>query len=161
MNISNIKNVISIRKFKLFLSIAFLIPVAIVYSSDVFESYIYKISKHYYAGFFIIIYLLILLYWELKKPYFIQYMDEGDKITFRFYSLLIIGRKYQAIEIPKRLFKTFNIKLFFFDRYESIILSRKTPTGIIDYPPISFSAVSEKDKIKIKNSLTDIEKANN
>lgn len=161
MNISNIKNVISIRKIKLFLSISFLTPVVLAYSTEIFETYIYNMSKHYYSGFFIIIYLLILLYWELKKPYFVQYMDEGDKITFRFYSLLIIGRKYQAIEIPKKVFKTFKIQMFFFNKYESIILSRKTPKGAIDYPPISLSAVSEEDKIKIKNSLSEIEKKYN
>lgn len=161
MNISNIKNVISIRKIKLFLSISFLIPVVLVYSTEIFETYIYNMSKHYYSGFFIIIYLLILLYWELKKPYFVQFMDEGDKITFRFYSLLILGRKYQAFEIPKKSFKTFKIKMFFFNKCESIILSRKTPKGIIDYPPISLSAVSEHDKLKIKSSLSEIEKIYN
>lgn len=161
MNISNIKNVISIRKFKLFLSISFLVPVVLVYSTEIFETYIYSLSKHYYSGFFIIIYFAIMLYWELKKPYFVQYIDEGDKIIFRFYSLLIIGRKYQAIEIPKKAFKTFKIKMFFFNKYESIILSRKTPKGIIDYPPINLSAVSENDRIKIKNSLKEIENSNN
>jgi len=160
MNISNIKNVISIRKFKLYLTISFILPVVLVYLTDIFENYIYKISKHYYAVFFIIIYLLILLYWELKRPYFIQYIDDGDKITFRYYSLLIIGRKYKAIEIPKKLFRTFKIKMFFLNRFESIILSRKTSTGVIDYPPISLSAVSENDTIKIKDSLSKIENQN-
>ncbi|OFX16392.1 MAG: hypothetical protein A2033_18610 [Bacteroidetes bacterium GWA2_31_9] len=156
MNISNIKNVISIRKFKLFLSIGFLVPVVLVYSTNIFESYLFNISKHFYAGFFIAIYLIIMIYWELKRPYFIQYIDEGDKITFRFYSLLIIGRKYKAYEIPKNSFKSFSIKMFFFNREESIILSRKTPTGIVDYQPLSLSAVSEIDRIKIKESLLKI-----
>lgn len=160
MNITNLKNVISIRKFKLFLSIAFLIPIVLAYTTNIYEIYSYKISNHYYASFLFFIYLLIMLYWELKRPYFVQYIDEGDLIIFKFYSLLIIRRRYIKIEIPKKSLKSFKIKKFFFNRFEAIILSRKTSQGIIDYPPINLTAVSEFDKIKIKNSLIEIEKRN-
>lgn len=157
MTISNIKNVIKIRQLKLFATIIVIIPISIAFASD-WYSYIFDLNPFFYAGFFLLIYVGFIAYIEKLKYNYIQYADEGEKIVFRYYPLRIFSRKYKAIEIPKFAFIKFETKISFNNKVEEIILFQKTKKGIFQYPPISISALSENDKIRLKQSLLSFSK---
>jgi hypothetical protein len=156
MNLSNYNEEFKIRSLKLTITIIATIPISIAIFSDVFQDYIYPLHKAVYSLFFVMIYAGFMVYISLLKHYYIHFSDEGDKLTFRFYRMRIIGKKYKAYEIPKKLFKGFESKFSFKGKVEEIILLQKTKTGIFRYPAISISALNKQDAVKIKDIMNKI-----
>jgi hypothetical protein len=156
MILSNYNEEFKIRSLKLTISIIVTIPLSISIFSDLFQDYIYPLHKAYYALFFTLIYIAIMYYLTLLKHYYIYFSDEDNKLTFRFYRMRIIGKKYKAYEIPKKLFVGYEIKTSFNGKVEELILTQKTKNGLFNYPPISLSALSKKDAVILKDILTKI-----
>ena len=59
-------------------------------------------------------------YNTMKIPYFVSYNDHGDMIVMRYYPLSLFNSKKNSIEIPKQQFVKYELKPFFFGRYQKI-----------------------------------------
>jgi len=100
-----------------------------------------------------VIYVLINIFESRKIPYFISYNDHGDMIVLRYYPLSLFNSKKHSIEIPKQQFVKYELKPFFFGRYQKIILYQHFRNQVAGYPPISLSALEEEDRARMLASL--------
>jgi len=99
------------------------------------------------------VYVVISIFNTMKVPYFVSYNDHGDVIVMRYYPLSLFNSKKNSIEIPKQQFVKYELKPFFFGRYQKIILFQHFRNKVVGYPPISLSALNEEDKSRILASL--------
>ncbi|HBX51647.1 MAG: hypothetical protein A2W98_02240 [Bacteroidetes bacterium GWF2_33_38] len=143
-------NLGTIRKIKqklLLINIAFIAIMGVVAMTDYFKDIrIFSIVS------VVVLYLIVLFFISLFKFSYVYFNNSGDKITFRYYPIRIIARKYKAIEIPKDKFLGYKIQQYLNLR-EEIILVQNVKNKNIEYPPISLSALKKQEKEKIYNAL--------
>ena len=147
MIIDNEEQIDTIKKSKIIFVSVFIILLAVGW----FE--FLPIKWYISFAIVIILYLVFIQFWKKNKFTYLRYSDNGDFLEFKFYKLIssVGSPKYQMIKIPKRKFTKY--ETINNGKNESIVLIQKTKTGNFKYPPISLSAVSEKDKEKLKKNL--------
>ena len=147
MIIDNEEQVDSIKKSKIIFVSVFILLLALGW----FEF----IPVKWYIAFAVVIvlYIVFIQIWKRQNFTFIRYSDNGDFLEFKFYKLIsTVGTpKYKMIKIPKKKFAKYEIQNK--GKNESIVLVQKTKTGNFKYPPISLSALPDKDKEKLKKNL--------
>jgi len=111
------------------------------------------LSEFHAMIFVAALYVVISIFNTMKIPYFVSYNDHGDMIVMRYYPLSLFNSKKNSIEIPKQQFVKYELKPFFFGRYQKIILFQHFRNKVVGYPPISLSALDEEDKNRILASL--------
>ena len=111
------------------------------------------LSEFHAMIFVAALYVVISIINTMKIPYFVSYNDHGDMIVMRYYPLSLFNSKKNSIEIPKQQFVKYELKPFFFGRYQKIILFQHFRNKVVGYPPISLSALDEEDKNRILASL--------
>lgn len=144
-----IENKLEAAKIRLsYIIIVFVLSILILWSA--LKELPYNIyNTAIFASLVFIVYLVMVL---LKLFYF--YMnDSGQKIVVRFFNIHPFLQKYKAIEIPKKALAGYEIKTSFFDLKAELILAVKTKKGEIEYPPVSISALSRKDRKRLINAL--------
>ena len=152
MKFDNKKNTYNIWLYK-FIATVVLSPLIIVFSfATYFKHPFLGIDRGLWVGFFALLYLTVILYHRLRKPNYILYSDNGNKITLRYFPVKAFNHKKHSIEIPKNKFVKFEI--IYASKYNSLVLYQNFKSGIGKYPPISLSALSKKDVSRLKRSLT-------
>lgn len=110
-------------------------------------------SNHYfYIGLGILSSVLYLLL-ALSKPHYFAFADRNEKLVFRFYNTHPFLMKPRAIEIHKKLLSKYEIKESLFGLRKELILSQKTPKGIVKYPPLSLGALGPQQRLKLEKAL--------
>ncbi len=100
-----------------------------------------------------VIYIIYnIISYHINFSYF-SFRDDQESLMFRFVSLRPLDNNKKAIKISKRDFAGFKFEKSFFGYKENLILSIKTKKGVANYPPISLSALSQKHKLMLKQSL--------
>ncbi len=100
-----------------------------------------------------VIYIIYnIISYHINFSYF-SFRDDQESLMFRFVSLRPLDNNKKAIKISKHDFAGFKFEKSFFGYKENLILSIKTKKGIANYPPISLSALSQKHKLMLKQSL--------
>jgi hypothetical protein len=87
---------------------------------------------------------------------YIYYCDEDGKIVFRFYQLNGFSTSKLSYEIPKKEFTGFKVEKKYRNIRENIVVFRKYQGNIVNYPPISISALTKSEKGKLLRSLSAI-----
>ncbi|MDA3955065.1 MAG: hypothetical protein PF485_15585 [Bacteroidales bacterium] len=142
---------ISIRRYLII--IAYFISIIILLVSDLVKNQIFGIDKSSYVVAITILYVMYILFVYTLNYNFFSYNDDGSKLIFRFVSLRAFDNKKRAIEINKKDFAGYKIKISFFNLRQDLVVKIKTKKGIANYPPISLTALSLKHKKMLKNSL--------
>ena len=153
MTFDNSKTIISLR-IKLFIA-------TIILMAFLAMSYIIKMIRFPLLGMgdsawtlILIGIWLILAFIPMVLNYqFINYSDEGDLITFRYFTAGIVGGKKNSVEINKTTFAGYKIEITFFGLIQSITLLQKLQGGVAKYPPVYISALTREEKAKVINSL--------
>lgn len=122
------------------------ISIAVLYATYFFDNNFPKIKKEYFLISFISLYVIINIVRLIMRYSYFYFDDDTPNLTFRFFHLVPFGAKRLAFSIPKRAFYDFKIEKNFFGFRKDLILFQKTKEKIINYPPISLSAVKKKDK---------------
>lgn len=100
-----------------------------------------------------VIYIIYnIISYHINFSYF-SFRDDQESLMFRFVSMRPLDNNKKAIKMSKRDFAGFKFEKSFFGYKENLILSIKTKKGIANYPPISLSALSQKHKSTLKQSL--------
>lgn len=99
--------------------------------------------------------LAILVYgwFAVKRFYYIEYSDEKEKLILRFFKLIPTALDHQSIEISQRFLIKYEVKSSMMGMRKEIILFVKTKDGIMKYPPVSISILSEEQIKKVQSSL--------
>ena len=153
MKLDNQKNTYKIWIRRLTLTIVFTLGIIILIFIPWFDQPDLWISEFHAMIFVAAVYVVISIINTMKIPYFVSYNDHGDTIVMRYYPLSLFNSKKNSIEIPKQQFVKYELKPFFFGRYQKIILFQHFRNKVVGYPPISLSAVDEEDKSRILASL--------
>lgn len=152
MKINNKKNIDHIWTRKAVLTIAFTLAIVGV----LFFLYISpeaSITKYHIIIAISLLFIVISIVGALHKPYYFYFDDINDVLVFRYYPIGILHSKKNSIQIPKEHLVKFEITKFFFGLEEKLTLYQKYRKKVAKYSPISLSAVSRKDREKLKLTL--------
>lgn len=139
-----IDNTLRTGKIKMYFVISFVIfaatiGYALIESRDDTTTFI---LLAFISGLSLIVYITLHL---LKLHYFYLNRDKKN-VTVRFYNSHPLLRKYKQFQIPLHAFSGYEVKKSLFDKKQELILKVKTKNGIVDYPPVSISALNKKEK---------------
>ena len=153
MKIDNQKSTYRIWIRRLTMTIGFTLGIIILIFVPWFDKPDLRLSEFHAMIFVAAVYVVISIINTMKIPYFVSYNDHGDTIVMRYYPLSLFNSKKNSIEIPKQQFVKYELKPFFFGRFQKIILFQHFRNKVVGYPPISLSALDEEDKSRILASL--------
>jgi len=153
MKVDNQRNTYRIWLSRLVMTIVFTLAIIIILFLPWFDKEDSAITKYHAIIFIALVYILINLVNYLKRPYFVAYSDQGEKIVMRYYPLSLFTSRKNSIEIPKSQFVRYEIKPFLFRTQQWVILYQHFRTKEAKYPPISLSAVDKADREQILSSL--------
>jgi hypothetical protein len=141
----------NLRAFILVLVFIFIILFLLL--TGFYDDQLFGLTSYHLAIIIAGLYILIVLYNTLRQYNYIYYSDTRDTIILRYFSTGIMTHKKNSIELPKTDFAGYEKKRWLFGFREKVILRVKTPKGIANYPPVSFTALSKKEKQSIYQSL--------
>jgi len=150
----NIVLILNIRRYLALL--VFLVLMGLILLVDIIEKPFLGMSKSFYVLIICALYVVYVIISYMRDYKFFSYNDESEKLIFRFVSLRPFDNKKQAIEIQKKYFNGYKINKSVFNFKEDLILIVKTKSGVANYPPISITALSLKQKNLLKNSLNQL-----
>lgn len=91
------------------------------------------------------------LYFHVADYRFIEFLEEDNRIILRFYKAIGFGPvRYQSIEFPKELLRKADFENSIFGKYSDLTLLIRTERGMAEYPAVSLSALSQKERFRLK-----------
>ena len=153
MNIDNQKNTYRIWLSRLVMTIVFSLIILAIVFLPWFDETEFWLSKYHVAIFISAIYIIVNWINFLKRPYFVSYNDQGEKIVVRFYPVSMFTNRKNSIEIPKQHFVKYELKPFLFKTQHYLILHQNFRGKAVVYPQISLSALDKEDREKMLESL--------
>lgn len=91
-----------------------------------------------------------------RKLNYIYYCDEWNKITLRFYHIVMFSKKYKTYEIPTNEFYKYEIVTI--EGRKELVLFKREGNKILKFPSVSLSALRDDEIISITNSLDSFKK---
>jgi len=153
MKVDNQRNTYQIWLSRLVMTIVFTIAILAILFLPWFDQDGAAFTQYHAIILVSVIYIVINLYNYLKRPYFVAYSDQGEKIIMRYYPISIFNSRKNSIEIPKSQFVKYEIKPFLFGTQQWITLVQNFRGKEARYPRISLSAVDKADRKRILSSL--------
>ena len=153
MKLDNQKNIYRIWLSRLIMAIVFGLVIVVLIFVPWFDTEVFPFSEYHVMILVALVYVILNVYNTLKVPHFIFYSDQGEMIILRYYPLSLFNSRKHSIEIPKKQFVKYELKPFFFGRYQKIILYQHFRNRVVPYRPISLSAVDKEDRNRIFSSL--------
>lgn len=153
MFFDNRNTVLRLNKIRYIVLLVFITLISVIIWSGWFDNIVLGMSKLSYIIFLSILYLLYLIISYILNYNFFSYKDDGNKLVFRFVSFRPFDNAKKAIEIDKKSFGGYQVQQSLFRFKKELVLSIKTKKGLAKYPPISISALSEKQIALLKSAL--------
>ncbi len=153
MKIDNKRNIYRIWISRLAMTIVFALLILVLIFISWFDDLASGITKYHLIILVSGIYVGVNWFNFLKHPYFISYSDQGEMLVVRYYPVSMFTSRKNSIEIPKKQFAKFELKLFFFGNQQKLILVQNFRGKEAKYPPISLSALDREDREKMIESL--------
>ncbi|MEN8119589.1 MAG: hypothetical protein ABFS35_04555 [Bacteroidota bacterium] len=146
-----VNNQLKVAKIKLayiiclFLGIGFLIPLFVSRNITI---------EHYIMFIVAIILIVYVIYLVLIKPEYIYIADLKGSLQIKNYPARPILRQYKAFEINLSSLHHFEIHRSIFNQKIMLTIWIKTKKGVGNYPPLSLSALSKNDQLKLAKFLS-------
>ena len=153
MLFDNSRKVLKLNIIRYLIFLVYVIFMGFLILSGLFNEPVFGISKNALIIIFSVIYIIYIVYVYIRNYNFFKYIDEGGKLVFRFISLRPFDNKKNSIEILKKDFRGYKIQESVLNFKVDLILSVKTKKGVVNYPPISITALTNKYKSILKSSL--------
>jgi len=153
MKLDNQRNTYRIWLSRLVMTIVFTITILAILFLPWFDQEDTRFTQYHAIILVAVVYILINLFNYLKRPYFVAYSDQGEKIIMRYYPISLFNSRKNSIEIPKTQLVRYEIKPFLFGSQQWITLYQNFRGKEGKYPRISLSAVDKPDRAKILASL--------
>jgi len=153
MKLDNSKTIISFR-IKLFaVTVLFLAYIILSYAAKKIKLSLFGINDTGWTLIFAGIWLLIAFIPMILNRQYVSYSDEGENITFRYFTAGLVGSKKNSVEIDKRTFGGYKTETRWFGLIWSITLYQNFREGLAKYPPIYISALNKEEREKVFRSL--------
>ncbi len=101
------------------------------------------------TGFFLIGLVII----SILNFQYIHIGENKNKLIVRYYSVFSVDRNYQTIEIPIEHLRQIRVKKLFLGLKWDLKFIVRIREGIAEYPPLSLSALSFKDRKDLISKL--------
>lgn len=151
MEFDNRKEVYRIWLQKFIATIIYVPSLISLSFSSRFRQPFYGIEREWLIAGVSFLYLIIILCHHVRKPYYVFYSDNGNKIRIRYYAIRAFFQKKKSIEIPTNKLVNFQFRKTLFG--EKLVLYQAFQNRTAKYPPISLNALSKAERKKIRNSL--------
>ena len=146
MNINNKKKISTLKRLFFLVSVFIAVISLVLFLIDLL-----------YGIISIGIFSLWYLYFHVVDYQFIEFSDDENKILLRYYKAVRFGRgEYNSIEFPQALLFQANFENSVFGKLTDLTIVIKTKRGPAEYPSVSLTALPKEDRIKIKESLSEI-----
>ncbi len=122
-------------------------------SSLFYTLYIGHFTDHYIVFTLSILLLSLYLFMAYIKLGYVYFSDAGTKIIIRHYLAHPFFGKNIAVEIPKNALAKFEVKESFRKQKCTLYISQRTKKGNLQFDPISLSALTPKDRMRILQAL--------
>ena len=142
--------ILKFNKRRYLLVLLYVTFMAVIFFSGLFEEK-QKLKLAVAISVLYVIYNVISL---IKNYNYFSFREDQDYFMFRFVSMSPFDSKKRAIKINKNDFAGFDFKESLLGSRKNLILSIQTKNGVANYPPISISALSQKHKNMLKQSLS-------
>lgn len=153
MKIDNKRNTYRLWLGRMVTTIVFTVAILVIIFIPWFDNPEARLSKYHLVILIAIVYILLNLNNYLKRPYFVSYNDQGERIVVRYYPVSMFTSRKNSIEIPKKQFVKYELKPFLFGSQHYLILHQNFRGKIAGYPRISISALDKEDRKKMLQSL--------
>ena len=105
----------------------------------------------YLIGLALLTYAILVLIPYIRNAHYLSFSDDHDHFAFRYYAMS--NRIPKAAEISKSVFRGYRFQKEWMGLRENLIISIETPQGIAEYPPISTSFLSAKQRRMLEEEL--------
>lgn len=155
MKIDNQDDYNRLRGQLAFVTMVFMLLIALGILYDFYTTYLIPISSWIYSVFFGVCFIGYLIFRSQKQYNIIMYDDEedGKNISIKFYAMTSLFPKYNMIKIPKDQLYKFEIQKAFVNQRDELVLYQKMKEGIAKYKPISITGLSKNHKKQIIEAL--------
>lgn len=153
MKFNNEQTVYSIHVVKLTCAVFILLVLTLLLITRL-DEIIYNaigLNQTWILVILITLYLLLLLYFRLRKTSYFAYNDDGSRIVIKSYRIGAGSSKKMLFEIPKSNFYQYEIEKRRLS--EEISFYIKIGGKISKYPPVSISTITRVQKEKMLNQL--------
>ena len=99
------------------------------------------LNKYHWALVVVLLYTLSLIVESWFELNYIYFSDDDDIIMLRYFSMSVFSRKKRSIEIPKKVFRGYEVKKVLFGMKKKIVLKQLIKDKVVKYPPVSISAL--------------------
>ena len=122
--------------------IAFMIvAAAIILIGSLMENFL-GITKYRWALIVAGIYIISIIVEALFELNYIYFSDEDDLIVLRYFSMSMFNRQKNSIEIPKKVFRGYQIEKSFFGLKKKIVLLQRLKDRDVKYPAVSVTGLN-------------------
>jgi hypothetical protein len=153
MKIDNQRNTYRIWLSRLVMTVVFALIILVLVFVPWFDNPDAGIGKYHLIILISVIYVAINWINYLKRPFFISYNDQGDKIIVRYYAVSMFTNRKNSIEIPKQQFVKYELKPFLLKSQRYLVLYQNFRGKVVPYPRISLSAMEKEDRQRMLQSL--------
>ena len=147
----NLANLISTVLFIVLIVLLLFLPM---------QDFLKGISNSLLAIFVATAYIIYAVYNSFRNYNYIYFNNETDKLVLRYFSPSVFTSKKNSIEMPKEEFAGYRLKSFFMRYREKIVLYRATRKGLANYPPVSLTALSVKERHMLLRALDELKLTN-
>jgi hypothetical protein len=153
MKIDNKRNTYRIWLGRLSMTTIFALLIVVLIFVPWFDNPDAGITKYHIIIMISGVYIAINWINYLKRPYFVSYNDQGEKIVVRYYPVSMFTSKKHSIEIPKQQFVKYELVPFLLKTQRYLILHQNFRGKVATYPRISLSALDKEDRMNLLQSL--------
>ena len=153
MELDNQRNTYRVWLSRLVMSMVFALIILAIVFLPWFDESKFWLTKYHVAIFISAIYIIVNWINFMKRPYYVSFNDQGEKLVVRYYPISMFTSRKHSIEIPKQQFVKYELKPFFLKSQYYLILYQNFREKVVPYPRISLSAMDMQDREKMLKSL--------
>jgi hypothetical protein len=147
MTISNKQKTVHLRRIFFLTSLVIALAALVFFLLDYF---IYGIVA---VGTF----ALWFLYFQVADYQFVEFSDANGKVVLRYYKAVRFGKtSFNSIEFPQSMLYSAHFENSVFGKLSDLTLVVKTRRGIAEYPSVSLTALSLKERRLLQERLLQI-----
>ena len=144
MTISNKKQTVFLRRLFFLVSLVIALVALVLFLLD------YILYVFIMAGVF----AFWFLFFQIADYQFIEFSDANDKVLLRYYKVVHFGKiSFNSIEFPYKILYNARFDNSVFGKLSDLTLVVRTRRGIAEYPSVSLTALSERERKKIHGAL--------
>jgi hypothetical protein len=111
------------------------------------------LNKYAWGAVIGAVYLLAMMVEAWLELNYLYYTDQGDTLIFRYFSMSIFNRKKNSIEIPRKVFAGYEIRVSLRGLKRKIILMQRIKDKVVKYPAVSLTSLKKEEYVALLKNL--------